>query len=150
MSPMRSWYLPLMRCRTNASAAATVVKNVASFGALELRCAAGKRAIMLDEASIIRAMRRPGKLTCSCVRDEYGSASASTKNGRPARTSSSAPWRTMEIHDPPLQSRTAGSATCVRPAQRRVVHGRLAAVLCDGERAQGLLERFEKRGAPRA
>ncbi len=59
-----------MRWRMNVSAAATVVKNVASFGALAFRCAAGKRAIMLDEASIMSAMRRPGKLTCSCVSDE--------------------------------------------------------------------------------
>ena len=72
---------------------------------------------MLDEASIITAMRRPGKLTCSCVSDEYGSASAMTKNGTPTRNSSSAPWRTSAVNlEPPLQSSTAGSATCVRPA----------------------------------
>ena len=53
--------MPSIRWRMNASAAATVVKKVASFGALALSCAAGKRAIMLDEASIITAMRRPGK-----------------------------------------------------------------------------------------
>ena len=70
-----------MRWRMNASAAATVVKNVASFGAFALSCAAGKRAIMLDEASIITAMRRPGYDTSSRVSDEYGSASAMTKNG---------------------------------------------------------------------
>src|SRR6201747_3028613 len=104
----------------NVSAAATVVKKVASFGALALRCAAGKRAIMLDEASIISAMRRPGKLTCSWVSDEYGSAKARTKNGSPARNRISAPWRTIDIHDPPLQSSTAGRATWVRPALLRV------------------------------
>src|SRR5436309_5848437 len=104
----------------NVSAAATVVKNVASFGAFALRCAAGKRAIMLDEASIISAIRRPGYDTSSFVSDEYGSAKASTKNGRPARNRSSAPWRTIDVHDPPLQSSTAGSATCVRPALERV------------------------------
>ena len=48
---------------------------------------------MLDEASIISAMRRPGNDTSCLVSDEYGSASAITKNGRPARKSSSAPWR---------------------------------------------------------
>ena len=56
-----------MRCLMNASAAATVVKNVASFGAFLFRLAAGKRAIMLDEASIITAMRRPGNDTSSRV-----------------------------------------------------------------------------------
>src|SRR3954467_14134322 len=104
----------------NVSAAATVVKKVASLGALALRWDAGNRAIMLDEASIISAMRRPGKLTCSCVSDEYGSANAITKNGNPARNRISAPWRTIDVHDPPLQSSTAGSATCVRPAFLRV------------------------------
>ena len=39
-----------------------------------------------------------------------------TKKGRPARNRISAPWRTIDTHDPPLQSSTAGSATCVRPA----------------------------------
>src|SRR4051812_34726741 len=97
----------------NVSAAATVVKNVASFGAFEFRCAAGKRAIMLDEASIISAMRRPGKLTCSWVSDEYGSASASTKNGPPTGKRISARGGTREVkREPPLQSSTAGSATC--------------------------------------
>ena len=110
-----------MRWRMNVSAAATVVKKVASFGALALRCAAGKRAIMLEEASIISAMRRPGKLTCSWVSDEYGSASAMTKNGNPERKSISAPCRTIEVHDPPLQSSTAGNATWVRPALLRVI-----------------------------
>jgi hypothetical protein len=62
--------LPVIRCRMNTSAAATAVKKVASFGALAFSPAAGKRAIMLDEASIITAMRRPGKLTCSWVSDE--------------------------------------------------------------------------------
>src|SRR3954466_24625 len=100
----------------NVSAAATVVKNVASFGAFEFRCAAGKRAIMLDEASIISAIRRPGKETSSRVSDEYGSASARTKKGNPPRNSSSAPCRTIEVHEPPLHSSTAGSATWVRPA----------------------------------
>src|SRR5882757_9526442 len=109
-----------MRWRMKVSAAETVVKNVASFGALAFRCAAGKRAIMLDEASIINAMRRPGKLTCSWVSDEYGSASASTKNGKPQRNRINAPWRTIDVHDPPLQSSTAGNATCVRPALLRV------------------------------
>src|ERR1044071_2436955 len=112
---MRSWYLPAIRWRMNASAAATVVKKVASFGAFLLRDAAGKRAIMLDEASIISAMRRPGNDTSSRVIDENGSASAITKNGRPARKSSSAPWRTSDRNDgapPPILS-TAGGATCV-------------------------------------
>src|SRR3954466_4640697 len=102
------------------SAAATVVKNVASFGALAFSRAAGKRAIMLDEASIISAMRRPGKLTCSWVSEEYGSAKASTKNGKPARNRISAPWRTIDVQEPPLQSSTAGRATWVRPALFRV------------------------------
>ena len=117
---MRSRYLPLIRCRMNVSAAATVVKNVASFGALALRCAAGNGAIMLDDASIIRQMRRPGYDTSSRVSEVYGSASASVKNGRPARNSSSAPWRTIAVQLRPLQSSTAGSATCVRPAFFRV------------------------------
>src|SRR3954453_22851287 len=104
----------------NASAAATVVKNVASFGALAFKCAAGKRAIMLDEASIISAMRRPGYDTSSRVSDEYGSASASTKKGGPRRNRGSAPGRTIEVHEPPLHSSTAGSATWVRPALLRV------------------------------
>src|SRR5437867_7741802 len=107
----------------NASAAATVVKNVASFGAFLLSVAAGNRAIMLDDASIINAMRRPGNDTSSRVIDENGSASAITKNGRPARNSSSAPWRTNDVEkmeDPALHLSTAGSATCVRPAFRRV------------------------------
>src|SRR5436190_13889488 len=98
-----------------ASAAATVVKNVASFGAFLFNVAAGKRAIMEDDASIISAMRRPGNDTSSRVIDENGSASASTKNGRPARNSSRAPCRTKEVEkidDPPLHFSTAGSATC--------------------------------------
>ena len=49
---MRSW--------TNRSAAATVVKNVASVSARVLRCAALNGVRMLVEASIISAMRRPG------------------------------------------------------------------------------------------
>src|SRR5438132_1583326 len=118
-----------MRWRMNVSAAATVVKNVASFGAFALRCAAGKRAIMLDEASIISAMRRPGYETSSFVSDEYGSAKASTKNGRPARNRSSAPWRTIDVHDPPLQSGTA--------------------VLGDRDRAESLRQRLEHRRALR-
>src|SRR5439155_653466 len=85
-----------MRWRMNASAAATVVKNVASFGAFLFSVAAGKRAIMLDEASIIMAIRRPGNDTSSRVIDENGSASAMTKNGTPATNSSRAPWRTSE------------------------------------------------------
>src|SRR5437867_11277595 len=105
MRPIRSWYLPAMRCRMNASAAATVVKNVASFGAFLFSVAAGKRAIMLDDASIISAMRRPGNDTSSRVMDEYGSASASAKNGSPARNRSSAPCLTNDVEkrdDPPL------------------------------------------------
>src|SRR6185503_4169119 len=100
----------------NASAAATVVKNVASFGAFLFSVAAGKRAIMLDDASIMSAMRRPGNDTSSRVIDENGSARASAKNGTPPRNSSSAPWRTNEAEktdDPPLHFSTAGSATCV-------------------------------------
>src|SRR5437773_9841198 len=98
----------------NASAAATVVKNVASFGAFLFSVAAGNRAIMLDDASIITAMRRPGNDTSWRVNVVYGSASAMTKNGKPARNSSSVPWRTMEIHEGRLQFSTAGSATWVR------------------------------------
>jgi hypothetical protein len=96
------------------------VKKVASFGAFLFSVAAGNRAIMLDEASIITAIRRPGYDTSSRVKVVYGSASAMTKNGRPARNSSSVPWRTRETHDGRLHARTAGSATCVRPAFRRV------------------------------
>src|SRR6266508_278156 len=99
-----------MRCRMNASAAATVVKNVASFGAFLFSVAAGKRAIMLDEASIINAIRRPGNDTSSRVMDENGSASAITKNGTPTRNRISAPCRMNDvekIEDPPLHLSTA-------------------------------------------
>src|SRR4030095_4838925 len=123
MMLMRSWYLPLMRCLMNASAAATVVKNVASFGAFLFKLAAGKRAIMLDEASIITAMRRPGNDTSSRVIDENGSARAIAKKGSPARNTRSAPWRMNDVEKnvgPALHLSTAGSATCVRPAFARV------------------------------
>src|SRR5438128_12206745 len=104
----------------NASAAATVVKKVASFGAFLFRVAAGKRAIMLDEAAISTAIRRPGNDTSWRVNVVYGSARATTKKGRPARNRSSVPWRTIDTHDGRVQFKTAGSATWVRPAFRRV------------------------------
>src|SRR5438093_12316040 len=99
----------------NACAAATVVKNVASFGAFLLSVAAGKRAIMLDDASSITAMRRPGNDTSCCVNVVYGSASATTKKGRPARKRISVACRTIETHEGRVHDKTAGSATCVRP-----------------------------------
>src|SRR2546422_5287699 len=99
----------------NASAAATVVKKVASFGAFLFRVAAGKRAIMLDEASIITAIRLPGNETSWRVKVVYGSARATTKKGRPARNRSSVPWRNNDTHDGRAQVKTAGSATLGRP-----------------------------------
>src|SRR2546428_13945606 len=94
----------------NASAAATVVKKVASFGAFLFRFAAGKRAIMLDEASIITAIRLPGNETSWRVNVVYGSARGATKKGRPARNKSSVAWRTIDNHDGPGQVQNARGA----------------------------------------
>ena len=55
----------------------------------------------------------------------------------------SAPCRTIDSHDPPPQSRTAGSATCVRPALRLAIarsnNGRRPGEL---EAIEGALSRF--------
>ena len=79
-----------MRSRTKRSAAATEVKNVASIGAsLVVRLRAANGASMLDEPSIIRAMRRPGRVTSRRDSGVAGSARAMANNGSPASASTS-------------------------------------------------------------
>ena len=65
---------------------------------------------MLDEASISSAMRRPGNVVSDRVSVVRGSDSASTKKGRPASASISAPWRDSDARDQPGRVTIAGSA----------------------------------------
>ena len=65
---------------------------------------------MLHEASLSSALRRPGKVVSDRVSDVRGAASASTKNGRPASASISAPCRDNDARDHAELVTIAGSA----------------------------------------
>ena len=72
------------------------MKNIASLGAPFASRLEGIDDSMLDEASIIRLMRRPGiRRLSSRVSAVFGSARASAKNGMPASARMSAPCRQM-------------------------------------------------------
>ena len=87
-----------------------MVKNAALFGAPLASVVDGSADSMLDDASISRAMRRPGNVVSERVSAVRGSASEMMKNGNPARASSSAPWRDSEARDQPEVFTIAGSA----------------------------------------
>ena len=70
---------------------------------------------MLVEPSMSSAIRRPGYETSSRANPVSGSASATAKNGMPARNSSSGTCRSSASGDRRITGSTAGSATCVRP-----------------------------------
>ena len=110
-----------MRSRTNRSAAATEVKNVASIGAsLVVSVRAANGASMLDEPSIISAMRRPGRVTSRRDSGVAGSASAMAKSGTPARASTSGRCRIVGAHWRTHESSIAGSTTWPWPGRRTV------------------------------
>ena len=73
---------------------------------------------MLADASIIKAMRRPGNVTCCCCSCVYGSASASMKKGRPASASSMAPCRRNGTDEERAHDKSAGNPIWPRPGRR--------------------------------
>ena len=87
-----------------------MVKKAALFGAPFASVVDGSAESMLDEASMSRAMRRPGKVVSDRVNVVRGSEKASTKNGRPASARISAPWRDSDMRDQPGRETIAGRA----------------------------------------